>query len=140
MLEPLTHSISELHGDHLIWWQELRSWQEELKSFERRLAAVARPGADPDVLARLEQYQNRLIREQEVIDESQHLIKTHEDSLARKTEELPHVAAEAGYRDHSILRERMTVAEELHKELRDELRDWLAQRFRMDVDQMGGPP
>lgn len=124
-----TRTSTELHTDHLAWWQELCAWQEEVKSFERRLGEILQRGADDTARAQAEQYQNRLIREQEVIDELQHMVKTHEDSLAKKAHETPHVAAEAPYVDHVELRDRMRTAAVLHQELRNAFRAWASGRL-----------
>jgi hypothetical protein len=119
-------SREDLHADHQRWWSDLCSWQEDVRDFERRMEEVlAQPQTD-DVRAQAEQFQDRLIREQEVIDELQHLVKTHEASLAAKARELPHGSASAPHADHDELRERMLTAAHLHTSLRDEFRTWAA--------------
>ena len=117
---------TELHSDHIEWWKILCAWQEEVKGFERRLADVLDRKPGSNIQAQVEQFQNRLIREQEVIDELQHLVKTHEDPLERKDREFPLIAAEAPFRDHVDLRTRMRRAEHLHAELRLDLMQWAA--------------
>jgi hypothetical protein len=123
-------SQPELHGDHLEWWGTLCSWQQELDGFSHRLGEVMANGPARDVQAEVEQFQNRFIREREVIDGLQHTVKTHERSLEKKALETPHVAASAPYRDHAELRERMDTAERLHTALRGEFMHWLADRRR----------
>ena len=121
-----TRTSSELHTDHVEWWKILCAWQEELKGFDRRLADILERKPGSNVLAQLEQFQNRVIREREVIDELQRVVKTHEDSLEKKDREVPHVTAEAPFNDHVELRSRMRTAESLHAELRLDFMQWAA--------------
>jgi hypothetical protein len=124
-MEAESRTIHDLHADHMEWWNMLCAWQQELTVYNKRLADVL--GSEgPEVHAEVEQFQNRFVREQEVVDELQHLIKTHEDSLAKKVAETPHVATGQPYRDHAPLRERMGTAQKLHAELRTEFMAWLA--------------
>lgn len=129
-----TRTSTDLHTEHLEWWGELCSWQENVRTFERRLGRLLPAIRNDDDKAMAEHYQNRLIREQEVIDELQHVVKTHEDSLAKKAQETPHVAASAPYKDHEHLRQRMDTARHLHEDLRDGFVSWAASIAREHED------
>jgi hypothetical protein len=107
----------------------LCAWQEELQTFQRWLEEILLRTQGTAAMPRIEQYQNRMIREQEVIDELQHLVKTHESSLEKRSLELPHIATLAPFRDHGELRDRMRTATHLHKELRREFMRWAAGRL-----------
>lgn len=123
--EKGSRSLRALHEEHRTWWATLCAYQERSKGAIRQLEEVLVTGPEQDVRARAEQFQNRFIREQEVIDELQHIVKTHEDSLARRIEENPQVALEAPFQDHADLRDRMKTADKLHEELLDEFKKWM---------------
>ena len=73
---------SDLYFEHKQWKRELLFWEDELKSFKNRLDEISTRWTDKNVLALLEQFQNRFIHQAEVIDEMQHDIDFHENNIS----------------------------------------------------------
>ena len=121
--------LGDLHFDHMEWLNILRFRKDEIMIFERRLEEVVRRNTGTEVLAELEHFQNRYIREREVIDEMRHDIKEHENRLEKEAKEHPVAIDHRYFVDHSELRERMTTFERLYAELKEELHRWLVKRM-----------
>lgn len=119
--------LSDLHFEHTTWLNALAFYKEEIGIFERRLGEVATRNTATEVLAKLEHFQNRYIREREVIDELRHDIKAHENSLEKEAKEHPVALEHRYFADHSELRERMVTFEKLYRELKNEFHRWVAQ-------------
>lgn len=118
--------MSALHFDHKVWLNSLRFYREELFIFQRHLEQFVRTSAVPETMAHVEQFQNKFIRQSEVIDELAHDIKKHDQALA---DQLTAKAPGMIYRPfgiHNELRERMDTFERLYMELKNEFRNWLA--------------
>ena len=81
--------IDELHFEHSLWRNQLRFSKDELKSYQIRLEEIAKKNTNNEVLALVEQFQNKFIRQNEVIDELLHDINVHEDSLAQAAKNNP---------------------------------------------------
>ncbi len=124
--DGLANGISALHFDHRVWLNSLRFYREELFIFQRHLEQFVRTAAVPETMAHVEQFQNRFIRQSEVIDELAHDIKKHDQALS---DQLSSKAPGMIYRPfgiHNELRERMDTFERLYMELKNEFRNWLA--------------
>lgn len=118
--------LEGLHFDHRVWLNALRFYREELFIFQRHLEKFVRVSATPDIMAHVEQYQNRLLRQCEVIDELAHEIKEHDQRLATYMSD---GSAKVVYRPfgvHNELREKYEIFERLYHELKNEFRQWLA--------------
>ncbi|MFM1931222.1 MAG: hypothetical protein RL226_525, partial [Bacteroidota bacterium] len=74
----------------------------------------------------VEQYQNKFIREKEVIDTLVHDIKAHENGLIKAVEENPLAATKGFFEYHSGLADRMTTYEKLFAEMKGEFNRFLA--------------
>jgi hypothetical protein len=111
-----------LRADHHHWWDQLCVWQKDVMNMQLRLGTLLPGMRSMDHRAQAEAFQNRAIREQEVIDELQHIVKTHETSLEQKAD--PAKIEEPLFEDHVELRERMVRAEELHVKLLAEMNAW----------------
>ena len=73
---------SDLHFEHVQWNRELLFWEDELKSFNKRLEELVLRWTDKKVLAKLEHYQNEFILHNKRIDELQEAIEVHEIRMA----------------------------------------------------------
>ena len=73
---------SDLHFEHSQWNKEIAFWEDELKSFKNRLSELVMRWTDKKVLAELEQFQNKFIRQAEIIDTLQDGINYHETNIA----------------------------------------------------------
>jgi chromosome segregation ATPase len=127
--KPVKRHLNDLHFDHQEWLNRLRFYKDEIHIFERRLEDIVKRNTTQEVMAELEHFQNRYIREREMIDELRHDIKQHENFLERETSERPTAVDHRLFGDHGELRERMETFERLYGELKHELHRWLAHRM-----------
>lgn len=126
---PPKRHLQDLHFDHLEWINRLRFYKDEIGIFEHRLEDIVKRNTTGEVMAELEHFQNRYIREREVIDELRHDIKQHENILEKESKEHPVAIDHRLFADHGELRDRVETFEKLYKELKDELHRWLAKRM-----------
>ncbi len=117
--------ISDLHSDHRIWQNALEFYKQEVGLLEDRIAEIAERNTAQDVRAEVEQFQNRYIRQKEVVDTLRNKINHHTDALAREYKDHPVAIDHRLFADHTGLREEMTTFEKLYRELKDELNRWL---------------
>ena len=118
--------LKDLHADHKKWVNEISLYEEEMKSFESRLAEVVVKYTDKNILANLEHFQNTLIRHKEVVDILKHDINLHEQALARFAEENQVAIDHKHFEDHPDLRDRIETERKMFGELKDDLTKFLA--------------
>jgi len=111
---------TDLHFEHEVWAKELAFLKDEVAFFERRLEELVSKNSDKEVLALLEQFQNRFIRQKEVIDELKHDINIHEDKLQQFIEEHPVAIEHVRFNDQAILRDKMDTNRKLYHDLKTE--------------------
>ena len=76
-----TIHISDLHFDHKLWMNELKFFEMQLSVFKEKLEQVVKSNSETSVLARVEAFQNRIIRQNDVIDEIKHKLRLREQDL-----------------------------------------------------------
>lgn len=111
--------LSDLHFEHKLWFKELNFYRDEIGTFENRLSELVTRNTNTDMLAKLEQYQNQFIRQKEVIDELEHNIKMHEESLSEYAVEHPVAIDHAHFDDHTNLRNEVEGYRANYQELKD---------------------
>ena len=112
--------LKDLHFDHKLWVNELAFYKDELKILVHRLEEVTVRNTDRDFLASVEHFQNRFIREVEVIDTLRHDIKQHENVLEDFAIKNPIANDHVHFEDHVDLRDQMVMFRKLYKEMKDE--------------------
>ncbi len=115
--------LSDLKFNLSIWKQELKFHETEMERFEKKLEEIASRNLGVKAMAPLEGYQNRIIREKEVIGELRQRIRRK-----RKIIEATELNGEIDERlrhQHSSLRDDMKTYIKLHYELKEELMDYL---------------
>ncbi len=75
-----------LFTEHILWIKNLDQVKIEFKELQSRLEKALPNFQSQPILARVEQFQNRFIRQREVVDELRHEIKQHENHLERLDE------------------------------------------------------
>lgn len=110
--------ISDLHFEHVHWLSSLLFEKDELKSFQNRLEEVAPRWTEQDVLAQVEQYQNKFIRHNEVLDTLVHDIRANEKKLADRAKENPTAINHVHFKDHTSLRDRVEMQQKIYGELK----------------------
>jgi chromosome segregation ATPase len=117
---------TDLHFEHEVWAKELAFLKDEVAFFERRLGELVTKNTDKDMLAQLEQFQNRFIRQKEVIDELNHDINIHEDRLQQFIEEHPVAIDRVRFNDQATLRDKMDTNRKLYADLKAEYFKFMA--------------
>lgn len=114
----LPPQLLRMHFEHGLWLNSLRFYREELYIFRGHLEQFVRTTALGDQMGQVEHFQNRFLREAEVIDELAHDIKQHEKRLRLSP-------TDEHARPHAALQDRMATYERLYAELKAEFRSWL---------------
>jgi len=81
MATEITQNL--LLTEHLSWLTKLDNAKFHFKDLELRLQNGLKETTDASLLPQAESFQNRFIRQKEVIDELRHEIKQHENHLQR---------------------------------------------------------
>lgn len=117
---------TDLHFEHEVWAKELAFLKDEVAFFERRLGELVTKNTDKDMLALLEQFQNRFIRQKEVIDELNHDINVHEDKLQQFVDEHPVAVDRVHFNDHANMRDKIDTNRKLYHDLKTEYFKFMA--------------
>lgn len=111
---------SDLHFEHVQWNREFSFWEDELKSFNKRLEELVLRWTDKEVLAKLEHYQNEFILHDKRIDELQEAIEAHEIRMAALSKAKKHVLDTQLVKKHFEFRNKMETQRELYANLKKE--------------------
>jgi hypothetical protein len=112
--------LSDLHFEHVQWLSELRFWEDEIKSFTKRLGEVVERYTSNDVRGKIEHFQNQFILHDEVIDMLKKDVKNHEKQLANIAEEHPVAINRVHFDDHTELRDRMDTQRSIYGDLKSD--------------------
>jgi hypothetical protein len=118
--------LSDLHFEHVQWLNELRFWEDEIKSFNKRLGEVVVRYTANEIRAKIEHFQNQFILHDEVIDILKKDVKTHEKDIATYAEEHPVAINRVHFDDHTELRDKMDTQRKIYNELKLEYFDFLS--------------
>jgi hypothetical protein len=125
-METQQISIEHLHFDHQLWMNELRFFDDELKFYTNRLEDIAVRYSDRQIMAKVEQFQNKFIRQQEVLNELKHDIRMHEQVLAKTAESVePLEVTHVEY--HAIVQDKVDTFRKLYNELKTEYRSFVSE-------------
>jgi hypothetical protein len=119
--------LSDLHFEHVQWLSELRFWDDEIKSFSRRLGDVVMRYTSNEIRAKIEHFQNQFILHDEVIDILKKEITVHEKSIANYAEEHPVAINRVHFDDHVELRDKMDTQRKIYNDLKLEYFGFLSQ-------------
>lgn len=121
--------LNDLHNDHELWLNKLAFCKQEIGILEHRMEDIAKRNTGKEVMAELEQFQNKFIRQREVIDELTHSSKLHESELAKESMDQPVAIDRKLFSDHTAHREEMDTFDKLYYELKNEFMQWLVKRM-----------
>ena len=119
--------ISDLHFEHVAWIKELSFQRGELKSFQNRLEEVVPNYTSTEVLSKVEQFQNKFIRHNEVIDTLEHEVNEHEHNLVSFAKSHPIAIDHVHFKDHTGIREKVESQLDIYKELKKKFMRFLTQ-------------
>lgn len=114
--------LSDLNFNLDVWKRELKFQESEMDYFEEKLEHVAMRNLGSDVMIKLEKFQNKIIREREVMGHLRHRIRM-------KKRELEHAKVtnkpEAVFQEKQVmLKDEMKTFVQMHYELKEAMMDF----------------
>jgi hypothetical protein len=109
---------SDLHFEHVHWQRELFFWEDELKSFTKRIEELVVRWTNNEMLAQLEHFRNQFIRQKEVIDELQHEINVHETNMNKLSKKDEDVLDTSLAKNHIEFRNKMETQRHIYDDLK----------------------
>lgn len=119
--------IDELHFEHGIWIKELKFNKEELKIFSNRLSEVGVRYTSTAVLARLDQFQNKFMVQQEAADTLLQDLNVHEQKLNAAALINSISIDRISFSEHYQMRARMETFEKIFRQLRNDYLRYLSE-------------
>ncbi len=114
--------LSDLEFNLKVWKEELRFHRNEMEKFEKKLESIAKRNLGIDAMAPLEGFQNKIIREKEVIGRMLQRIR-----MKRKIIQTTDLDEELDGRlrnQQTSMRDDMKTYIKLHYELKEDLMDY----------------
>ena len=111
--------LEDLTNDHKSWLSELKLQRNQVEIFQKRLAEVLHKNTNREVQALAEQFQNKFIRQLEVIDILDHDIKKDQHKLGIYAREHPVALDHVYFQDHVNVRDRIFTNSRMWQDLRD---------------------
>lgn len=114
--------LSDLKFNLSVWKKELRFHKEEMERFEKKLEEIAKRNLGVKAMAPLEGFQNRIIREKEVIGQLLQRIRMKRrivETLEKGSEDDDRLRSQ-----QNTLRDDMKTYIKLHYELKEEIMDY----------------
>ena len=114
--------LSDLEFNLKVWKEELRFHRAEMEKFEKKLESIAKRNLGIDAMAPLEGFQNKIIREKEVIGRMLQRIR-----MKRKIIQTTDLDEELDGRlrnQQTSMRDDMKTYIKLHYELKEDLMDY----------------
>ena len=113
--------LSDLKFNLKVWKEELRFHRKEMEKFEKKLESIAKRNLGIEAMAPLEGFQNKIIREKEVIGRMLQRIR-----MKKKIIETTDLSEELDGRlrnQQTSMRDDMRTYIKLHYELKEDLMD-----------------
>lgn len=114
---------------HAEWNSVLDLTRDEILSFENRLEEIAKANTGKDILAKVEQFQNRFIRQKEVMDELRHDIHEDELRIAENVKENNVSVEHRKVEENFELKDRVHVFQKIFNEIKSEYLAFLANKL-----------
>ncbi len=114
--------LSDLKFNLKVWKRELRFHRDELTKFEKKLEDIASRNLGNDAMAPLEGFQNKIIREKEVIGRMLQRIRRKRNLL--KSADLSEALDGRLRNEQTTLKDDMKTYIKLHYELKESLMDY----------------
>lgn len=119
-MKPNHVYLEDLTRDHGSWRSELQLQKDQLNIFDKRLGEMLQRNTDTEARAFAEQFQNRMIRQREVIDILNHDIGIENDKLSQFAKDHPVAVDHVYFQDHKSLRERIFTNADIFRTFRKE--------------------
>ncbi|MGB5394279.1 MAG: hypothetical protein WBN16_08530 [Lutimonas sp.] len=114
--------LSDLKFNLSVWKKELRFHKEEMERFEKKMEEIAKRNLGVKAMAPMEGFQNRIIREKEVIGQLLQRIRMKRrivETLEKGSEDDDRLRSQ-----QNTLRDDMKTYIKLHYELKEEIMDY----------------
>ena len=114
--------LSDLKFNLKVWKEELRFHRKEMEKFEKKLESIAKRNLGIEAMAPLEGFQNKIIREKEVIGRMLQRIR-----MKKKIIETTDLSEELDGRlrnQQTSMKDDMRTYIKLHYELKEDLMDY----------------
>jgi len=114
--------LSDLNFNLEVWKRELKFQESEMDYFEEKLEHVAIRNLGIDVMIQLEGFQNKIIREREVMGHLRHRIRMKKREIAKaKFENNTEVKF---HEKQVLLKDEMKTFVKMHYELKEDMMDF----------------
>ena len=114
--------LSDLNFNLDVWKRELKFQESEMDYFEEKLEHIAIRNLGSDVMVQLEGFQNKIIREREVMGHLRHRIRMKKRELAQSKFEKN---AEVLFQEKQVmLKDEMATFVKMHYELKEKMMDF----------------
>ncbi len=114
--------LSDLNFNLEVWKRELKFQESEMDYFEEKLEHVAIRNLGNDVMRQLESFQNKIIREREVMGHLRHRIRMKKRELAQA--KVNNTAEILFHEKQVMLKDEMKTFVKLHYELKEDMMDF----------------
>ena len=121
--------IKEIHLLHTEWNSVLDLTSDEILSFENRLEEITKANTGKEMLAQVEHFQNRFIRQKEVMDELRHDIHEDELRIAENVKENNVSVEHRKLEENFELKDRVHVFQKIFNEIKSEYLAFLANKL-----------
>lgn len=118
--------IYKQHEENVEWSQKLDFYKDEIRILQSRLEEIAEKNNHQEVLAFVEQFQNRLIIHRNTIDELQHKVTISEDRIQNEIDKNPVASDHRKAAYHETEKEEIQTFEKVFRELREEFKRFAA--------------
>ncbi len=115
-----------LHFEHKQWQSELAFWEDELKSFNKRLEELVDKWTKKEVLTQLEHFQNEFILQDGIIDKLKEEIEKHESHIAGQSLRGENAMDTVLTKGHLDFRKKMETQRYIYAELKKEFFSFLS--------------
>jgi hypothetical protein len=118
--------IAEQHKENKSWLETLKFYKDEINLLRNRLGEVASKNSAKDIKIQVSHFENQLIINDEQLDELNHDIKINQAEIEQNIADNPIASDHRKVEDHTELRDRFTTFEQIFKQLREEMNEFLA--------------
>ena len=114
--------LSDLNFNLDVWKRELKFQESERDYFEEKLEHVAMRNLGSEVMIQLEGFQNKIIREREVMGHLRHRIRMKKRELAKaKMDNSPEIVFQE---KQILLKDEMKTFVKMHYQLKEDMMDF----------------
>lgn len=114
--------LSDLSFNLDVWKRELKFQESEMDYFEEKLEHIAIRELGKDVMVRLEHFQNRIIREREVMGHLRHRIRMKKRELAQA--KVDNNSEVLFHEKQVMLKDEMKTFVKMHYDLKEDMMDF----------------